>query len=70
VRLIESLRKNATLLLSGLVTAVFALILMRELGGEPLIQPPGDFGILIGAMLVTAFLIVRDIRESNGKPNS
>ena len=67
---IESLRKNATLLLTGLGSAIVALILMRQSSGEPLFQPQSDFGVLLGAFVVAAFVVFRDMRESNGKPHA
>jgi hypothetical protein len=66
----ESLRKNAHFLLTGFVSAVVALVLMRMSSGAPLFQPQSDFGILIGAALVTGFVVLRDLRSSNGKQSS
>lgn len=66
----ESLRKNAHFLLSGFLSAVAALLLMRWSDGAPLVQPQSDFGILIGAALVAAFLVYRDVRGPNGKQSS
>ena len=63
----ESLRKNGYFLLSGLVSAVAFLVLMRWFDGAPLFQPQSDFGILIGAALVAGFVVFRDTRGSNGK---
>jgi hypothetical protein len=70
VTVLESLRKNATLLLTGLGSAIVALLLMRQSSGEPLFQPQSDFGVLLGAFVVAAFVVFRDISESNGKPQS
>jgi hypothetical protein len=66
----QSLRKNAAFLLAGLGSAVVALIWMRRSGGEALFQPQSDFGIAIGAVLVAVYTVYRDLRDSNGKPNS
>jgi hypothetical protein len=66
----QSLRKNAPFLLAGVGSGIVALLWMRRSGGEPLFQPQSDFGIVIGAVLVTVYTVYRDLRESNGKPNS
>jgi hypothetical protein len=63
----QSLRKNAAFLLAGLGSGIAALLLMRQSGGEPLFQPQSDFGIVIGAVLVAAYVIYQDTRESNRK---
>jgi hypothetical protein len=65
----QSLRKNAPFLLAGLGSGIVALVLMRQSGGEPLFQPQSDFGIVIGAILVAAFVVYQDTRASNGKPS-
>jgi hypothetical protein len=70
VTALEALRKNAHFLLTGFGSAVAALILMRWSSGAPLFQPQSDFGVLIGAALVTAFVIFKDMRSSNGKHTS
>ena len=67
---VESLRKNASFLLLGFGSAIVALVVMRQSSGEPLFQPQSDFGVVIGAVLVTAFVVFRDMRATNGKPNS
>jgi hypothetical protein len=66
----DSLRKNAAVLLTGLVTGILVLVMMRQSSGEPLFQPQSDFGIVLGALLVTTFVVFRDLRGSNGKSNS
>ena len=66
----DSLRKNAAVLLTGLLTGIFVLVMLRQSSGEPLFQPQSDFGIVLGALLVTAFVVFRDLRDSNGKSNS
>ncbi|MCI4678452.1 hypothetical protein K9U39_04360 [Rhodoblastus acidophilus] len=67
---VESLRKNGHFLLTGFLSAVVLLVVMRWSDGAPLFQPQSDFGILIGAALVAGFLIYRDVRGSNGKQSS
>jgi hypothetical protein len=66
----QSLRKNAAFLLAGLGSALVALILMRQSGGEPLFQPQSDLGVLLGAVVVAGYVVYKDMRESNGKPNT
>ncbi|MCW2285722.1 hypothetical protein M2323_002016 [Rhodoblastus acidophilus] len=64
---LDSLRKNARFLVSGLGSAILVLILWRAVNGAPLIQPQSDFGILLGGLAVTAYVVIQDLRESNGK---
>ncbi len=66
----QSLRKNAAFLLLGFGSAVVALLWMRQSGGEPLFQPQSDFGVLLGAGLVTGYIVYKDTRDTNGKPNT
>ena len=66
----DSLRKNAHFLLSGFASAIVVVGLMRWTSGAPLFQPQSDFGILIGAALVAAFVVYQDLRSSNGKQSS
>jgi hypothetical protein len=63
----ESLRKNARFLISGIGSAVLILLVWRAVDGSALIQPQSDFGIVLGALAVTAYVVVQDMRESNGK---
>jgi CBS-domain-containing membrane protein len=64
---IESLRKNARFLVSGLGSAVLILFVWRAVDGAPLIQPQSDLGIVLGALIVAGYVVVQDMRESNGK---
>ena len=57
---LESLRKNAHFLISGFGSAVVILGLMRWSGGEPLVQPAGDIGLIIGFVFVAGFFVVSD----------
>ncbi|WP_374546421.1 hypothetical protein [Rhodoblastus sp.] len=66
----EALRKNAHFLISGFVSAIVVLGLMRWSSGAPLFQPQSDFGLLLGAVLVTGFVVFKDMRSSNGKHTS
>jgi len=64
---LESLRKNARFLISGLGSAILVLVLWRAVNGAPLIQPQSDFGIVLGALAVAAYVVIQDLRDSNGK---
>ena len=68
--IIDSLRKNAQFLLSGFGSAVVILGLMRWSNGEPLVQPQSDLGLVLGVILVAAFVVLNDLRASNGKKQS
>jgi len=63
----DSLRKNARFLISGLGSAIAILFIWRAVDGSALIQPQSDFGIILGALAVTAYVVIQDMRESNGK---
>ena len=67
---VDSLRKNAPFLLSGLVSGLVVLAILRQSQGQPLIQPQSDLGIVLGFVLVAAFLVVNDLRAPNGKHQS
>ena len=62
----ESLRKNARFLVSGLGSAIIILLVWRAVDGAPLIQPQSDLGIVLGALAVAAYVVIQDMRESNG----
>jgi hypothetical protein len=64
---LESLRKNARFLISGLGSAIIFLLIWRAVDGAPLIQPQSDFGIILGGLAVAAYVVIQDMRESNGK---
>jgi hypothetical protein len=70
VTVIESLRKNVRFLLSGFASAVVVFGLMRWSNGEPLVQPQSDLGLVLGVILVAAFMVLNDLRASNGKKQS
>jgi hypothetical protein len=70
VTVIESLRNNAQFLFSGFASAIAVLVGMRWSGGEPLVQPQQDLGIVLGVILVAAFIVFNDMRASNGKKQS
>jgi len=66
----QSLRKNALFLLSGLVSGLVVLAILRQSEGQPLVQPQSDFGIVLGFVLIAAFLVYKDLRAPNGKHQS
>jgi hypothetical protein len=66
VTVLESLRKNARFLVSGLGSAIIILLVWRAVEGSPLIQPQSDLGIVLGALAVAAYVVIQDMRESNG----
>jgi hypothetical protein len=68
--ILNILAKNAAFLFMGFFSAVAVILAMRASAGEPWFQPQSDFGVLIGAALVAVFVIVKDLRASNGKQNS
>ena len=59
---LESLRNRAGLIVSGV--ASFAVVIggMRFAGGEPLVQPQTDFGIVIGVAMVALYFVLNDTR--------
>ncbi len=59
---LQSLRNRASLILSGIVSFAVVIGGMRLTGGEPLIQPQADLGIVVGVALVTLFLVLNDTR--------
>jgi predicted negative regulator of RcsB-dependent stress response len=68
VTVLESLRRNARFLISGLVSAVVLLLVWRAVDGSALIQPQSDVGILLGALAVAGYVVFQDMRDSKGKP--
>jgi hypothetical protein len=66
VTVFDSLRKNARFLLSGFLSAISILVVWRAVDGSALIQPQSDFGIVLGAFAVAAYVVIQDLRESNG----
>lgn len=67
---LESLKKRARFLAIGIVSFVAMLAVVRWSAGQPLVQLHADFGILIGFAIVAAFLVMNDLRESNGNQSS
>ena len=58
----ESLKARAGLLIGGGLSFVAALALLRAWSGDPIIQPSGDVGILIGVAMVALFFVISDTR--------
>ena len=65
----QSLKKRAPTLLLGLASFLAVLAAMRWSAGDPLFQPSGDFGIVIGAAMVALFFVLNDTR-GGGSPRA
>jgi hypothetical protein len=59
---LESLRSRAGVLASGAMSFIVVIGGMRLTGGEPLVQPQMDVGILIGVAVVALFFVISDAR--------
>jgi hypothetical protein len=59
---LESLKARAGLLVSGAASFAVVIAGMRLAGGEALIQPPADAGIVIGVAMVALFFVINDTR--------
>ena len=58
---LESVKNLADLIVSG--AASFMVVGgMRLAGGEPLVQPQADVGILVGVAMVALFFVINDMR--------
>ena len=53
---IESLKRRARFLVAGFLSFLVVLAAIRWSSGEPLLQPAGDIGLIIGFVFVAAFL--------------
>ena len=60
---LESLKSRAGLLVSGALSFAVLIGGMRLAGGEPVIQPQADVGVVAGVALITIFLVVNDTRR-------
>ncbi len=63
---VESLKRRAGLLAAGFLSFLAVLALMRWSGGEPLVQPSADFGLVVGLVFVAAFFVMNDARGRSG----
>ena len=59
---LESLKARAGLIVSGALSFVVLIAGMRLAGGEPLIQPQTDLGVVIGVAMVALFFVLNDTR--------
>ena len=59
---LESLKSRAGILTSGAISFVVVIGGMRLAGGEPLVEPQMDAGILIGFVMVALFFVISDTR--------
>jgi hypothetical protein len=59
---LQSLRRRSGMLIGGLGSFLVALALLRWWGGEPIVQPSGDVGIVIGVALVALYFVMSDAR--------
>jgi hypothetical protein len=67
---LESLKRRARFLVAGFLSFVVVLAAIRWSSGEPLLQPAGDLGLIIGFVFVAAFFVIgdRDRGPSGGAP--
>jgi hypothetical protein len=64
---IESLKRRARFLAAGFLSFLVVLAAIRWSGGQPLVQPAGDLGLIIGFVFVAAFFVIGDAyRGPNG----
>ena len=63
---LESLKSRAGVLASGTMSFILAMGGIRLNGGEPLVQPQMEVGILIGVAMVALFFVISDTR--GGRP--
>ena len=55
---IEALRRRARFLVAGFLSFLVVMAAIRWSGGEPLVQPAGDLGLIIGFVFVAGFFVV------------
>ncbi|MGD1036688.1 MAG: hypothetical protein ABR878_05725 [Roseiarcus sp.] len=63
---VEALKRRAGLLAAGFLSFLAVLALMRWSGGEPLLQPSADLGLVIGFIFVAAFFVMNDTHGRRG----
>ena len=64
---VESLRARSGILVGGGLSFVAALAVFRAWSGDPLVQPSGDIGIVIGFAMVALFFVISDTRGSRAR---
>ena len=57
---LESLKSRASVLASGAISFIVVIGGMRLTGGEPLVEPQMDVGILISVAMVALFFVIND----------
>jgi hypothetical protein len=62
VTALESVKNFADLIVSGAASFMVVVGGMRLAGGEPLVQPQADVGILVGVAMVALFFVINDMR--------
>jgi hypothetical protein len=64
---VESLKRRARFLVAGFLSFLVVLAAIRWSSGQPLLQPAGDIGLIIGFVFVAGFFVVSDAyRGPNG----
>lgn len=63
---IESLRRRARFLVAGFLSFLVVLAAIRWSSGEPLLQPAGDIGLIIGFVFVAGFFVISDTYRGSG----
>ena len=63
---VESLRRRGRFLVAGFLSFLVVLAAIRWSSGEPLLQPAGDIGLIIGFLFVAGFFVVSDSYRSGG----
>jgi hypothetical protein len=67
---IDSLRRRGRFLAAGFLSFLVVLAAIRWSGGEPLLQPAGDIGLIIGFVFVAGVFVIADTYRgpSGGAP--
>jgi hypothetical protein len=63
---IASLKRRARFLAAGFLSFLVVLAAIRWSGGQPLVQPAGDLGLIIGFVFVAAFFVIGDAYRGPG----
>ncbi len=67
---LQSLRNRARMLATGLISFLALLAAFRWSSGEPLVQPSGDVGIVIGVVLIALYFVITDTKAGQAAPKS